>query len=649
MKIVKKFIKFFFILVIIFAFFYFGIFLYTKLSPKLEINNANSFSLYDSKNQLVFQGSSDKKWVSLDKISNNLINATLSIEDKNFYKHHGFDIPRIIKALYENIKNKDIVQGASTISQQYSKNLFLDFNQSWKRKWDEMWITIRLEHTYTKDEILEGYLNTINYGHGVYGIENASNFYFNKSAENLTIAEASILAGIPNSPSNYSPISNYELSKQRQKTVLERMYKNNYINELEKDIALSSELNFYGKKEQLNSSTLMYYQDAVMQELNNLKEIPKSYIETGGLKIYTALDINAQTILEKNIEKYVTNKEIQTAAIMTNPNTGGIIALAGGKDYSVSQYNRAINAKRQPGSAIKPILYYAALENGFNSSTTFLSEKTTFNFSNGNSYSPKNYGDVYGNKAISLAAAIAYSENIYAVKTHLFLGENTLVNMAKRIGISSTLQPVASLPLGSNELSLHELITSYNSFANEGYQVNSHLINKIEDMNGNTLYELKEKKALILNQSLVFILNELLSGTYDSSLIDYNYPTCINIASRLKNKYAIKSGTTTGDVWIIGYNKNAVLGVWSGYDDNKEISSKDGQNNKIVWAETMEEYLKETDNTWYQIPNNVVGIMVDPITGKNASNTTKNKKILYYLKGSEPNDSDTVFDELLDN
>ena len=191
--------------------------LYVKLSPSLNINSTNSIQLLDNNNFVFFKGNESKEWVSLDYISDDLINATISTEDKNFYKHFGFDFLRIIKACYINIKNGDTVQGASTITQQYAKNLFLDFDKTWKRKWDELWYTLRIEANYEKDEILEGYLNTINYGHGKYGIENASKYYFNKSASELSLAEATILSGIPKSPANYSPLVNYDLAKERQK------------------------------------------------------------------------------------------------------------------------------------------------------------------------------------------------------------------------------------------------------------------------------------------------------------------------------------------------------------------------------------------------------------------------------------------------
>lgn len=609
---------------------YVSLYVYAKFDNKISIKSANSFYMYDNNNEIF---NKEDNWVSIKEISPNLINATISIEDKHFYNHVGFDYLRIMKAMTVNIKNMKNLEGASTITQQLAKNLFLDFDKTWERKIEEAWLTIKLESNFTKNEILEGYLNTINYG-GVFGIENASIYYFGKSAKDLNLAEASILAGIPKSPSYYSPITNYNNAKMRQKIILNAMVNNKFINESEKEKAISEKLNIVGKYEKNNSNTLMYYQDAVIKELNSIKSIPKSFIKTGGLKIYTNLDLNTQIDLENNIEKYLKNdQDLQVASVMVNPNDGKIIALIGGRNYKKSEFNRAIESKRQVGSTLKPFLYYSALENGFTASTTFNSSKTTFVFSNDEKYSPKNYGDIYANKDITMAAALAYSDNIYAVKTHLFLGENNLVNMLNRIGINSNLSPVPSLALGTSEINIIDMTSSYSVFANNGYKIKPHLIEKIVDMNGKVLYKFNEEKKLILNQSTTYIMNELLSNCYNNVFVDYNYPTCINIASKVSNKYAIKTGTTDTDHLIFGYNPEIVLGIWSGYDNNDDTYPEVSTNIKLAWIDTIENYFKKNKATWYKKPENIVGVPVNPITGE--LNTNKNT-ILYYIKGTEP-------------
>ena len=641
MKKRRKVFKILIILVLSFTFIYLSIYFFASLN-KIDLNSSKGYFLYDNKNKLI-NGTSDQ-WIKLKNIDKNLINATISIEDKNYYHHQGFDYPRIAKSLFTNIKNKKNLQGASTISQQYAKNLFLNFDKTWERKMKEAWLTIKLESQYSKDEILEGYLNTINYG-GIYGIENASYYYFNKSADKLSLAEASILAGIPKSPNNYSPILNYKKSKKRQKDVLNAMVRNKYITKKEAKDAYNTKLNFYGFNEENKLKTLRYYEDAVMDELDTLN-LPTSFIEVGELKIYTTLDINSQSILEKSIENNF-DSDMQLASIMINPNNGEIIALAGGKDYSVSQFNRATNSKRQVGSTLKPFLYYSALENGFTESTTFTSEETTFVFSDDKTYSPANYNNKYGNKDITMAAALAYSENVYAVKTHLFLGEETLVEMLKRVGITEKLKPIPSLALGSNEISLMDMMSAYSTLASGGYKVKPHFIKKVEDSKGKILYEYKNEKEEMLNSSLVYIMNEALTSTYNYKFIDYNYPTCYDIASSIKHKYSIKTGTTDKDHLIFGYNPNILIGIWSGYDDNKDSPSSDGKYIKKMWVEIAENYNKNKKDKWYKIPENVVGVLVNPISGIPVESNDKNATVFYYIKGTEPTYENKTLEDLI--
>ena len=620
---------------------YFGIYFFASIK-KIDIKKSNGYYLYDSSNNLI---NSKGDYVELKDISKYLINATISIEDKNFYKHQGFDFLRIFKSLYINTVNNKPVQGASTITQQYAKNLFLEFDKTWKRKLKEAWLTVRIESQYSKDEILEGYLNSINYG-GIYGINNASYYYFNKSSKDLDLAEASILAGIPKSPKNYSPILNYEKAKERQYIVLQSMVNNNYITESEMNDAYNEELKFYGYIDNNNLDTLRYFQDSVMDEFEMLK-LPNSFIDTGNIKIYTTLDMNSQIILDNAIKDNITNDKLQVASIIVNPNNGEILAIAGGKDYSKSQYNRAIHSKRQVGSTLKPFLYYSALENGFTESTTFSSEETTFVFSDDKTYSPSNYNNKYGNKNITMAAAIAYSDNVYAVKTHLFLGEDTLVETLKRVGITSELDAIPSLALGSKEIKLIDMVTAYSTLASLGYKSKPHFIKRIEDDNGNLLYEYNDTKEQVLNSSIAYITNELLTSTYNYNFIDYNYPTCYDIANRLTNKYSIKTGTTDTDHLIFGYNSDIVIGIWSGYDDNSPSENSNSKLIKNMWVDIMENYEKDKETTWYKMPSNVVGLLVDPITGEIANENTKKPTMFYYIKGTEPTYIDSNLDSLI--
>ena len=649
MNIIKKVVKILLVSFLIFVAIHVGLYFYCLFTPKPEINKAQSYYLYDKNDEAFLDN--DKDWISLDNVSNYVISATLSTEDKYFYKHFGFDYFRIVKAMANNIASGYMKEGASTITQQYARNLFLNFEKTWARKIDEAMLALELETHYSKDEILEGYLNTINYG-GVFGIENAAHYYFGKSASDLNLAEASMLVGIPQSPSNYSPLVNEDLAKKRQYTVLNLMVRNKIITKEEADLAYNTKLNYIGKLYDDNLDYLFYFRDAVINELENIAEIPSSLIETGGLKIYTTLDKVAQESLENAVKNQMQNSnEIEVAGMMMDPNDGSVLAIVGGKDYSISQFNRAVNSKRQVGSTMKPFLYYLALESGFTSASSFTSEKTTFTFSNDETYTPKNYNDKYADGPISMGAAIAYSDNIYAVKTNLFLGEDMLVDMANRVGITQQLQPIPSLALGTEEISLMDMMVGYSSFANLGNKVEGHFIRKVEDSKGNVLYEFKDNQENVLNSSIAFILNEMLTYTYDSAFIDYNYPTVISLLPRITNKYAIKSGTTNTDLWIMGYNKDVVVGIWNGYDDNRALGEDDNKYHKEIWIETIENYFKDKEANWYDIPDNVVGVLVNPITGKIANEDDKKKKLFYFIKGTEPYinqtkpDLDAVFKE----
>lgn len=608
---------------------------YAYFSPKITLNSANAIFMYDNQGELIFQTNNNKKWVNLNDISPDLKDATISIEDKNFYNHFGFDYLRIIKSLYLNVKTKSITAGASTISQQYVKNLYLDFNQTWKRKIEEALLTLNLEVHYTKDEILEGYLNTINYGQGNFGIQSASEYYFDKESKDLTLEEAIMLAGIPKSPENYNPVSNYDKCIKRAKVVAVSMYKNNYITKEEYDNLFQNEIPIYGKKKTNNMQTLMYYHDAVISELNSIKNVPKDLIKSGGLKVYTNLDINTQKKLDETFIQYKEKDNVELASIITTPKDGKIIALAGGYNYAKSQFNRATQAKRQVGSTIKPFLYYAALNNNMTEASTFKSEVTSFVFGNGENYSPKNYSNTYANKDITMAAALAYSDNIYAVKTHLFLGEDELVKTLKYAGLKTKLNPNPSLALGAEDINLLDYAEAYNTLANYGTHNELYLIERIEDNKGNLIYQHKDKSEEVLNKDNIYILNEMMTSTYNPIFNDYMSPTILSLNSRLTKKYAIKSGTTNSDYLIVGYNPDIFMMVWAGNDYNENASSKYSSIIKNIWCDNVEYYLKDKETSWYEPSDNIVAMPLDAITGEYNPNSDKNT-LFYFKKGSEP-------------
>lgn len=628
---VKSFIFMFISLVVVII----GLYTYAYLSPKLDLKTSGSLYLYDNQNELLYQGSRSNEWANLEDINENLVNAVIAVEDKNFYDHHGFDYLRIAKAMLTNIKKKSIVQGASTISQQYIKNLYLDFDKTWRRKIEEAFLTLELEVHYDKDDILEGYLNTINYGQGNMGIVNAASFYFNKKPKDLTLEEAIVLAGIPKNPAGYNPVSNYEASINRAWVVAKSMLNNGYIDENTYNNLFKEKLEIFGQTKKNNLQMIMYYQEAVLNELSTIKEVPASLVNAGGLKIYTTLDLNEQTNLEKNILENKPNDNVQVASVIVDPKTGAVKALTGGMNYAKSQYNRALKSKRQVGSTMKPFLYYAALENNMTMSSSFKSEETTFYLSNGKTYAPQNAGNIYASKEITMAAALALSDNIYAVKTNLFLGADKMIDVAKRTGITASLDEVASLPLGTSEINILDYATGYTTFASGGYEKDLYFIEKIEDLDGNVLYEHENKNTLVINPNYTYILNEMMTSTTNSAYVDYTTPTALNIAGNLTHKYALKTGSTNTDYWIVGYNPDRLVMMWMGYDDNQFVDGSIRNSSKKIWATTIEQSLENIGDSWYELPKNVVAIPLDAVTGKPTNDVNK-ATLYYYVKGTEP-------------
>lgn len=613
----------------------FGFYLYAYITPKIDVQSSNRIILYDDSDEVFYQNTATSSWVSLDEISPYAIKGIVDTEDKNFYSHNGFDYMRIMKALYNDIKAGNLKEGASTISQQYIKNLFLTFDKTWERKLEEAYLTFELEVHYNKNEILEGYMNTINYGAGNYGIEEASLYYFNKHAKDLTLAEASIIVGIPKNPTYYNPVYYYDNAKARQKIVLNSMFNMGHITKEEMENAYNEELSFYGKKSSNFIVSSLYYKDAVMDELNSIDEIPKSLIETGGLKVYTYLNSDAQRNLENIISEEMENTgELEVGAMIRSPKNGTIVALIGGTNYNETEYNRVTKAKRQVGSTFKPILYYSALENGMTATSTFVSEKTTFSLGEDESYSPSNFADKYANKSITMADALVLSDNIFAVKTHLFLGTDNLKNTAKRMGIKTSLPSNASLALGTSEINMVDYSNAFQTLANYGIRNNPVYIKKVTDLNDNVIYEAKYEEENVLDKRYVYILNEMLTNSYNYDYIDYASPTLLSVKNLINHKYAVKSGTTDTDYWVVGYNPEALVLVWNGYDDNRSVEKVSSKITKKIWARSIEAYLGEKESAWYNIPRGVTGAIVNPISGSTTDLSVKD--LMFYVKGTEP-------------
>lgn len=618
-----------------------GILVYAKIlgPPPLAVPQSTLFFSEDGTVIGESHNGQKRYWAPLDDISPHLIDATVSIEDKNFFDHNGFDYKRIAGAALADIKAMAKVQGASTISQQYARNLFLEHEKTWKRKLLEAFYTIRLEMNYTKKEILEGYLNTIYYGNGAYGAQAASQFYFGKDTSELSLAEASILSGIPKGPGIYSPFASAEKAEQRQSVILQTMVKNGMISQKEADLAAAEELELVGEHMHPRAKTAPYFQDAVRNALKTQLKLDDRTIELGGLKVYTTLDLKEQEIAEETVDKMISqDSEIQVGVVAMNPKNGYVKAMVGGRDYEESPFNRAVQAVRQPGSTIKPLLYYAALEQGFTPSTPIRSEQTTFRFEDGTpDYTPHNFNSKYADDDITMAQALALSDNVYAVKTHLFLGEETLVNTAKKFGITSKMAKVPSLALGTSGMRVIELANAYSMFANGGKKVSPVLIKRVENHKGEVIYEQEQFQMKVLRPDLAFVMTHMMTGIFDRKLNGYAQVTGSTVINDMTRPYAGKSGSTETDSWMAGFTPQLVTAVWTGYDKGQVITKTvDKTYAKNIWIRFMEEAHKGKPAKEFKAPKGTSGVYIDPSNGKIAGENCPVKRLTYFAEGTEP-------------
>lgn len=593
--------------------------------------------LFDKNGDKIEHLQTESDSLSLNNISPHLLDATVLTEDKQFYSHHGFDIPGIIRAIAKNIQNGRLKEGASTITQQLARNLYLTHEKTWKRKVKEAFYTIRLEMFYSKEEILASYLNSIYYGHGAYGIDAASTFFFKKDALNLTIAESAMLAGIPKGPTYYSPFNDKQKAFERQEFILKTLLTEKRITTAEYHEAKAAELEFNFPEP--SSTFAMHFSNLALKEAGEILGVNSDSIASSGYRIYTTLNTPRQLALEELIaEKIDPASKIEIGALAIDPESGEITALVGGNPHINSDFNRVIDAKRMVGSTFKPFVYYAALEQGFTPTTMLLSEPTTFKINENDFYRPKNYNGYYAYKPITLAQAIAVSDNVYAVKTNLFLTPETVVNTTKKFGITSHLPNVASLALGTASISIDEMVTAYGMIANGGRKIESYTIDKITDKNGKVIFERTHSPGRqILQRDKAFLLTHLMTGMFDNRLGGNMHVTGASIEQQLTRVYAGKSGTTDFDSWMIGFSPQTVAGVWVGFDNNKAMTNvAEGALAKQVWATFMETADEQEKNTNFTIPADITWKMIDPETGLIATEDCKTSKLMYFEKGTEP-------------
>ncbi|WP_406945047.1 transglycosylase domain-containing protein [Halobacillus sp. SY10] len=591
------------------------------------------------------QGAEERYWINIEEMPESIKDATLAIEDRRFYNHFGFDVKRIAAAALTDLKQMRMAEGASTITQQYARNLYLSHDKTWKRKLNEALYALRLEIFYNKDEILEGYLNTIYYGHGAYGIEAASRQYFNKHAADLTLTEASMLAGIPKGPTYYSPLANAERAEARQQQILAEMEQNGYITSSEKRAAVEASISYADGEEDATQEIAPYFQDQVVTEAAQLLEVDRESVQTGGYHIHTTLIEEHQRILEEQVKRNIPgSEEIQVASAVMNSHSGAITALVGGKDYGESPFNRATQAKRSVGSTIKPFLYYAALAEGYSPVTMKETQPVEIEVEGKTEpYVPSNFNGQYAEEPISMAQALAVSDNIYAVKTHMDIGPEKLGKTMKTFGVEETFKPHPSLALGYSSISLFDMVSAYGKMVKGTESIEGHTIAKITDRHGNVLYEYQPayNKDDAVDRVRAFTVTHMMTGMFDPILdADYASVTGTPIKGKLTRMYGGKSGTTDNDSWMIGFSPQYVSGVWVGYDEgSKPLKDfNDHRYAKAIWADTMEK-IHETEPTAAFIPPpGVKGVYIDPETGYVAGPNCPQERLVYMEESDIPED-----------
>jgi len=540
-------------------------------TESIQISRQPSITFLDKDGRIIASyGDIYGKSIKYNNLPENLINAVIVTEDKRFFHHYGVDIKGVLRAIYVNLKERRIVQGGSTITQQLAKNLFLTPERSFTRKLHELILSLWLELRFTKKQILSIYLNRVYLGSGTYGVQAASEKYFNKKVEDLNLYECAVIASLLKAPSRYNPIANKKLSQERASLVLENMAKSQMISKANVKEAKYNNKR-YSKFTTPPKST-RYFIDWLLPRV-------KAYIGeiNEDLIVRTTLDVKLQKIAEDSLNKVTENfpSADQSALVSLNLD-GGVISMIGGRDYGDSQFNRVTQAKRQPGSAFKLFVYLAGLENGFAPDDLVVDSKIDIN-----GWSPKNYKDKYIGE-VSVKDAFSNSINTVAVKISEDIGREKVIKMAKLLGITSPILNSPSLALGTSEVNLLELTAAYDVLANNGNGVFVHGIRSIENTEGKNLFTRKiQGPGKILNSYTVKTMTEMMEQTIINGT---------GKKAKINRPAAGKTGTSQSlrDAWFVGFTSNIVVGVWFGNDDDSPMEKiTGGTAPAILWGEFM--------------------------------------------------------------
>ncbi len=559
--------------------------------------------IYDIKGKLLdsLHGEANREVVQLDEISPELKRAVLAIEDSHFYMHDGINPNSVGRALLVNWRSGAVVEGGSTITMQLVKNLFLSRDRTLSRKLAEAVLAIRVEQIFSKDQILEMYLNNIYWGHNSYGAETAAQSYFNKSAADLTLPEAAMMAGLIQAPEDYSPFINYEETKRRQTLVLGRMQQLGWITAEEEAEARKAPL-LLGQPTAWRSSNLPYITEAVIGELQ--ERFGRDAVLQGGIRVQTTVDYNFQKMAEENVanaHRKLQNRGLyadQVALVAVDPRTHFVKALVGGVSYKESQFNRAIQSLRQPGSAFKPFVYYSAFASGDFTPGSVV-EDTPVRYRDGSAYyEPQNYGGSFSGP-VSVQQSLVQSLNVPAVKIGQQVGLDKVIEVCQTLGISSPLDPVVSLPLGSIGVTPMEMAGAYATFASNGWHSDPTIIVRVTDSSGNVLLDNTPEPRQVLDPWATSTLTSVLKGVISGGT---------GSAANIGRPAAGKTGTTTSerDVWFVGYVPQMSVAVWIGNDNYRPLGAgvTGGGYAAPIWRDFMREALQNEPVEYFPAASN---------------------------------------------
>ena len=572
--------------------------------------------------------------------------AIVATEDRNFYKHSGVDLKGILRAAMKDILAREFVEGASTITQQLAKTLFLTSKKTLVRKIKEAVLAFQLERRYTKDEILEMYLNQVYFGSGAYGVESAARIFFGKAAKDLSLSECALIAAMPRAPSRYSPLINKELALKRRNIVLKQMKDTDIITASVCDKALKEPV--VSRKQNRKESGAGYFVEYVKGFLEEV--IGSSRLYKSGLTVYTTLSFKLQKVAEDAVanglialetrmkSRGTKNPYPQGALIALDLRTGGILAMVGGRDFSKSPFNRAVSAGRQPGSAFKPVVYACAIEQGFPQNMMILDAPVAFKGAkNGKDWTPENFSGKYMGE-ITLRTALAVSENIPAVRLTEMLGHNSVARFGCSLGIESPLFPDLSLALGTSETRLIDLTSAYAVFPNRGERIEPFGVTEVHDSNGRIVWQVNPQKRVVMSRAGAAIMTDMLS-----SVIQEGTGRKARVISR---PVAGKTGTTNQykDALFIGFSPSIATGVWVGRDVYKTLGNMETGSRAAlpIWIEFMTQALADSPFQYFDIPDDVVKVRIDPITGLRAPDNSTRTVTALFKKGTEPRKSSKI-------